>query len=366
MPTGDIRGGAEQSLLQAVQHRKPSSNWTVVLLERGPIEERLREMDADVVVVDAGRMRELARFVQTVRTLRSLLKSGRFDVAIGWMTKAQLYLALAARRAGIPSVWFHLSTPNRRFWMDRLAARLPTKAIFTVSREAQRAQQAFTRVPVELIYPGADLDRFAADSLPSVHDARAELGMAGDGPVVGIVGRLQRWKGVDVLVRAMPTVIRRFPNATCAVVGGEHPLEPGYLTELTGLTTQLGLDGNVAFAGLRPDPERWMQAMDVVVHASDREPFGIVIVEAMSLGKPVIATDAGGPSEIVTNGVDGLLVPFGDHAALAAAILRVLEDSELAARLGAEARRTASRFGAGEFAENLHAALERYALTART
>jgi glycosyltransferase involved in cell wall biosynthesis len=100
-----------------------------------------------------------------------------------------------------------------------------------------------------------------------------------------------------------------------------------------------------------------MQAMDVVVHASDNEPFGMVIVEAMALGKPVVASNTAGPTEIITAGLNGQLTPFGDAAALAAAILRYLDDAPFARRVGAAARQRAEAFSSKAFAAHVVEAL---------
>jgi glycosyltransferase involved in cell wall biosynthesis len=97
--------------------------------------------------------------------------------------------------------------------------------------------------------------------------------------------------------------------------------------------------------------------MDVFVHTSDREPFGIVVIEAMALGKPVIAGSGGGPAEIITDGENGLLVPYGDDESLAHAILRYLDDHAFAARLGAAARTRAAVFDDRTYAAHVIAAL---------
>jgi glycosyltransferase involved in cell wall biosynthesis len=109
--------------------------------------------------------------------------------------------------------------------------------------------------------------------------------------------------------------------------------------------------------GLQKNVQEWVQAMDVFVHASDHEPFGIVIIEAMALEKPVVASDTAGPSEIITPGVDGCLTPFGDAAALSAAILRYLSDPQLARRTGRAARERAMQFSTESYARSLITAL---------
>ena len=94
--------------------------------------------------------------------------------------------------------------------------------------------------------------------------------------------------------------------------------------------------------------------MDIIVHASDREPFGIVVIEAMALGKPVVAGAAGGPAEVITPGVDGLLAPFGDAPALAQALLRYLDDPALAARCAQGAALRARDFSASSLCCRVH------------
>jgi glycosyltransferase involved in cell wall biosynthesis len=205
------------------------------------------------------------------------------------------------------------------------------------------------RRAVRVVHPGIELERFDAALLPAPREARARLGLPQDRPLVGIVGRLQHWKGMHVLIAAMA----QLPGAHCVVVGGTHDLEPGYRAQLERQIAALGLGRSVALAGMQNDVGLWMQAMDVVVHASDREPFGIVILEAMALAKPVVAGSEGGPREIIRDGVDGLLTPFGDHDALARAIRRYLDDPGFAHTTGKAARIRAADFGVERFASGV-------------
>jgi glycosyltransferase involved in cell wall biosynthesis len=100
-----------------------------------------------------------------------------------------------------------------------------------------------------------------------------------------------------------------------------------------------------------------MQAMDVFVHTSSGEPFGMVVIEAMALGKPVIAAAEGGPTEVITPGVDGLLSPYGDSRALAGAILRLLGDDELRHTVGRAALQRTEDFTVQQFARQFGAAV---------
>jgi glycosyltransferase involved in cell wall biosynthesis len=179
-----------------------------------------------------------------------------------------------------------------------------------------------------------------------------------------MVGRLQRWKGMHTLVEAMTIVLRSHPDAHCVIVGGAHKLEPNYPAFLDGVIRRSGVENHVILAGYQPNPELWMQAMDVVVHASSKEPFGLVVLEAMSLEKPIVACDSGGPREIITDGVDGVLFPYGDPEALSRAIRTYLDDPALARRIAEAGRRRALHFTTDRYAASLVEAVQDLAGTA--
>lgn len=349
MPLAEQLGGAESMLLQLMGHGHGLGfEWRIVFLEDGPM---VAECGVPATVLRAGRLREVHRYAGAVVGLTLALRRERPGVVVGWMTKAQLYAGPAARLAGVPAVWCQQGMPSSRSWLDRTATALPARGVVAVSGAVARAQQALRpHRPVEVAYPGTDVDRFDPARLPAPAEARARLGLPAEGGLVGIAARLQRWKGVHVLIEALPHALQEHPDLHCVVVGGVHDLEPGYESELRRTVTALGLEKRVTFAGRQSDVPLWLQAMDVVVNASAYEPFGLTIVEAMALGKPVVATAAGGPLEIVRDSVDGLLVPPGDARALASAISRPLADRELATRLGKAARERAAEFSSRRYA----------------
>jgi glycosyltransferase involved in cell wall biosynthesis len=168
-------------------------------------------------------------------------------------------------------------------------------------------------------------------------DIRRELDVPADAPCVGIAGNIQEWKGQTVLVDALG-MLREHPTVHAVIAGGVHRAGEGYANDLRARIAALGLERRVHLVGFRPDIPDVMNAWDVVVHASVRpEPFGRVILEGMLLGKPVIATDAGGVPELISDGETGLLVPPGDAPALAAALRRLLDAPQAAQDMGARA-----------------------------
>jgi glycosyltransferase involved in cell wall biosynthesis len=239
--------------------------------------------------------------------------------------------------------------------VDRLCRLIPATGALGCSEFVAREQRARVRHPVVGVPLAADVPPGVAEIL--TQEMKKRLGLDPSRPLVGIVGRLQRWKGMHVYLRAMSEVAKRFPEVQGVVVGGKHDLEPDYPEFLESILREEGLKKVVRMVGRQTNVPDWMQAMDVVVHASEREPFGIVVVEAMALRKPVIATKPGGPEEIITHGEDGLLVPHGDSASLAAAICSVLENPGFASKLSLAAQERSARFTTAKYAANVASAL---------
>ena len=324
MPLAEQRGGAELALGHLLSHASDLGvEWHLIFFEDGPMVRHARELGFDAQVIRAGRLRQPWRMWRCIRQIAAVARAVRADAIFSWMGKAQLYGGPAALLAGVPALWFQHGIPSQRGAIDALATLLPAALVLTCSRTAAEAQQRLWPLRVtRVVYPAVDLDQFDSAKLPAPTELRRELGLPNDGPLIGIVGRLQRWKGFHVLVEAMPRILRSHPAAQCVLVGGEHALEPDYKRFLEDRITSLGLQERIHLVGQQQNVAEWTTAMDVFVHASDREPFGMVVVEAMALGKPVVASADAGPTEVITPGVDGLLSPYGDCEALAGAVLR--------------------------------------------
>ncbi len=194
--------------------------------------------------------------------------------------------------------------------------------------------------------PGVDLDLF----VPGDREAsRRELGLHPDRPVALFVGRIDPIKGIDSLLDAVRLLAHDDPEPTVVLIGGDldadgHPT--GALGEVARAADSMGIADRIRFEGSRRQDvlPTYYRAADVVVVPSRYESFGLVAVEAMACGTPVVATRVGGLRFTVEDGEGGLLVPPRDAAALADAVRRVLGDTDLRSRLGAGARETAARF----------------------
>jgi glycosyltransferase involved in cell wall biosynthesis len=215
---------------------------------------------------------------------------------------------------------------------------------------------------LRVIYNGVDPSRWDPARADGAR-VRQELGVPPQAPLLALVGQITPWKGQRDALCALPTVRARYPTAVLLVAGSPKFTGPtvradnlAYAAELRRTAAALGLDGGVRFLGERDDVPDLLAAADLLVLPSWAEPFGRVLIEAMAMARPVVATRAGGVPEVVEHGASGLLVPPRAPAALAAAILALLDDPARARAMGARGRAVVTaRFTAAQTAAAIDA-----------
>jgi glycosyltransferase involved in cell wall biosynthesis len=255
---------------------------------------------------------------------------------------------LAARRVGAALVLHeHFADPRMPFyqgWADRLLAPLVNRAI-AVSGSTRDFLVRERHVPPErirLIWNGAPLDEFAPVSPDRARAVRRELGLPAEAPVVGAVGRLSAQKGHRFLIEAAAQVLARRPETRLLIVGDGDLAEP-----LRAQTRTLGIAERVVFAGHRADIPDVLGAIDLLCISSTYEGTPLTLFEAMAAGKAIVSTAVDGCKEVLEDGRTGLLVAAQDPPALAAALLRALDDTGLRRSLGESARLASARYDVG-------------------
>lgn len=341
LPWATRSGGAEE-MLQALVEGGPGHGYEseVAFLQEGPWPAELRAEGVPVHVLQAGRVRELHLGARAVLRLARVLRGRRPDVVVNWVAKTQLYGAPAAMLAGMGDrvVWWQHAIPSDH-WLDRAATALPAAAIGCTSHAAAEAQRRIRPArPMFVVAAGARAPARRPDA--TAPGAPAGLPELPEGTLlVGLVARLQPWKGQDRLVRAAALLRERGHAVHVLLVGGDSwSLAPDYASALPRLIAELQMGEHVTMTGEVPDAGPYIDRMDVLVNASDPEPFGIVLLEAMARGVAVVAVDRGGPREIVEGGVTGMLARSGEPSALADAIEPLLVSPELRSRLAAAGR----------------------------
>ena len=330
----------------------------VACLTDGPFVREVGLTGTRVLHVHAGRLRHPWSWAGAVGRIATVARHAH--VVLSWQVKGHYYGTPAARLARVPCAWWdHGIRPARgepRYAVDaRLPASIPADLVVCSSFAA-----AARHVRARVIHPGISLEFYERVSRPN---ARARLGIPEGAPVVGIAGRLQPWKGQHVFLRAASRVAASHRDARFVVIGGTPGgFSAAFPEHLSRLAADLGIADRVSFLGHRDDVPALLPGLDVFVNASDAEPFGIVTVEAMAAGVPVVGTNSGGTPEIIDDGATGVLVPSRDDAAMAVAIERYLDDGSFAATIAAAGRaRAFERFSEDRMTRDIEALAEELA-----
>lgn len=348
-------GGSDVSLVRLVEGLDRAAYAVIVALPSdGPLVPRLRAAGARVEIMPvlmkltsrrgAGFLVRFAlNYPRAIAALVRLIRREQVSL-VHTNTIHNLYGVTAARLAGVPHVWHfreivwqsgllrRLELTMARWWSTRII--VTSNAIAEMYGPPRRWPVQLVRVP-----NGVETERFMPGDGARV---RAELNVAPGQPLVGIVCRLDAWKGVDDFLEAAAQVAVADHEAAFAVIGGPIIGQESYEDALKTRAAELGLGGRVRFSGWRYGPAEMPdvhRALDILVLASrEPEPFGLVLLEAMATGTPVVATAHGGPLDIVEDGRTGDLVPPRDPATMARAIIDLLRDPARCTRMGAHAR----------------------------
>jgi glycosyltransferase involved in cell wall biosynthesis len=348
--------GGEIALERLLAALKGSVAAHVILGEDGPLVERLRAAGAQVEVIPVPpSIRDMRKESITpskidarsalgvllhVWRLRRRIRELEPDLVHTNSLKAALYGGLAGRLAGVRVVW-HIRDRIAEDYLPRAAVRL----VRVASRVLPTAVIANSKTTLATLPQrrGHVLYGIVTDPLvPPSFDPRP-----GPELTIGMVGRISRWKGQHVFLEAFAHAFRALP-VRGRIIGSVMFGEEAYEAEIRSRADELGLGDQIEFRGFGEDVWAELVELDILVHCSiTPEPFGQVVVEGMAAGLPVVAAAAGGPAEVIQDGIDGLLTPPGDADELARTLRRVADDPELRRRLGTRAR-IASRSFSGE------------------
>ena len=342
----------------ARQHLKT----VLVLPEKAPALEIpesdfLKIVRMQLPAISSRKPSEIVRIWRTVREMRRLIRVEGITV-VHANEILDFYAPIAAKLSGVKCCWnvrAELSIwPVLNWALPRMALRMADRVVVASHSVATNMFGALHDVKKKLhvIYdPGFDLEQFQPKQ--DVEKIRSDLGVAEESKLVVLVAKIARRKGHPTMIKAAPQILKEFPKTRFVIVGGEVSgrSHRGYPEELRQLIAERELGNHVHFAGFRSDIADVMNAADVLLQCSTYpDPFPGVVLQGMSLGKPVIATRIGGAKEQIVHESSGILVEPGDETALANAVVRLLKDEELGHRLGAAAKdRIASAFRFAEY-----------------
>ncbi len=327
MTLGEQAGGAEALFGHLMRHKSDRYHYVCGFLKDGPLVGEMRALGYDTVVFHATRLSDVSNYLLVVKKIRAWIRDKRLDLVMSWMSKGQFYVGPAAIVMAVPVVWFQHSVPVGSAFMDRLITLIPVDAVFCCSRTSKTSQdRLFPHRRSHVCYPGVVM---RTDQGLSQREARRELGLPSDIPVIGMVARLERWKGAHIFVEASQKLLGRNKEVMFFIVGGAHASDSLYADEIRAMVDHLDSGERFVLAGQRSMQETllWQTAADIIVQpVTGIEPFGMAIVEAMAQGKIVVTSDIGGPTEIIEDGVSGILIKSSNPDLLASSLVDLLAD----------------------------------------
>jgi glycosyltransferase involved in cell wall biosynthesis len=352
--------GAEIAIINAAAHLDLTQYVPVFLLfEDGPLADRFRQTgETFILTLDKGivstrknslglqsllRIGAIFRLVWFSWQVSRLIRKQNIDLVHTNSLKADLIGGIAGRLAGRPVVW-HIRDRISNDYLPPTVVKALRAAVRFLPTHTITASEAVARtLTPEGEFRAGGADQGVAARFTVVHDGtdlrQAVLRPSATISKFGLVGRLSPWKGQHIFIRAAAQVHKEHPSTRFLIIGSALFGESKYEEELRSLVEELSLGDAVEFAGFCSDVPERIASLDVVVHASTlEEPFGQVIIEGMAAAKPVIATRGGGVPEIIEDGVDGLLVPMGDSAAMAHAMMRLIGNADEAIEIGRRGR----------------------------
>lgn len=276
------------------------------------------------------------------------LREEKIDILMTYHFGSDIFGSIFGKSAGVPVI-----ISNRRdmgFWKKqrhiivyRILDRLVNKIVVNSNggRKAIMLSEDVSSAKIQVIYNGINLMRFEKAKVSN--KLREEIGVSSIFKLIGCVGNIREVKGHIYLIEAMSQIIKREPDTTLLLIGGYGMEEKNLKEELEQQAQQLGISKNIRFLGPRKDVPELLKIMDICVLPSLSEGLSNTLLEYMAAGKPVVATDVGGNSEVINDTKSGLLVRAADAQDLSDKILYLLNNSEECKRLGAAAREDVAR-----------------------
>jgi D-inositol-3-phosphate glycosyltransferase len=333
-------GGLELSTIHLAESLTERGAKTLLILPpSSPLEARAKSLNMDVKII-----KPISKYgdIFAAAKLSMILKEFRIDRLIIMQSKDINIAALAKIFYSKVKIVYYQQMQSTIQKKDFLHNWVYSKLSLWIALTNRMKKDVVncTNVPedmIKVIPLGLDSHKFDPDLYNQIKE-RTYFDLPKDKYIVGMIGRLDIKKGQESFLRAIPGILKQHKKVLFVIVGEETRGEEGYREELIRLCKDLKIEEHVKFLPFTEEVPRFLSSLDVFVLPSDEETFGLVVIEAMAMQKPVIATNAGGVPEIINDGQNGLLVQPKDSMALAEAIQKVLDDFFLRYNLSIAAR----------------------------
>lgn len=321
-----------------------------VICSEGPDVNNLRSQGYKIKTIEIVRRISLLKNIISIIKIFRYVKKEKFDIVHVHTPIASILGRIAARLAGVPLIiytahgfYFH---DDMQQWkrkiiinLEKFIGRLCTDLIFTVSYEDMQTaikEGIISKSRIYHVSNGINLTRFNSNIQFDLTRKRDEFKIISGEKVVGFIGRIVKEKGILDLIHAYKMIFDKLPEVKLLLIGDNRAKDRDTTAknEILELIAEYGLQDNIIFTGHRTDINELLMTMDVFVLPSYREGLPLSVMEAMAMGKPVVATNIRGCREEVKDGENGYLVPVRNPEKMAQAILKILKDDKLAENMG--------------------------------
>ncbi|MDD5773425.1 MAG: glycosyltransferase family 4 protein [bacterium] len=323
-------GGLEMQMPITARALGEIGHNVIVVCPEGSQAEKAAKKDNLRIINLENRLKYID--LSAIWKLKKIIKENKIDIVHSHMAKDLWIVIPAGKMAGCKKIYFtrHMESHYRKkdiFHNVLYRSLAGAIAITGAIKESLIDTTHIIPEKIDVIYCGIDVEKFRQKALHK-NILRKEYNIAEDYYLIGVVGRLQDGKGHEYMLRAIPAILKNIPKVKIFIVGEETKgEEKGYRNYLENIVRELNISDDVIFTGFRSDVPAVMNSLDILILPSKREAFGLVIIEAMALGKIVIATKSQGTQEIIDDGIDGFLIPYENSEIIAQKVIDVLSDN---------------------------------------
>jgi glycosyltransferase involved in cell wall biosynthesis len=344
---GTLVGGGEHSFLDLIANLSPAWKPAVVFPHQGELTRWCFHRDVKHCIISLHQLRPqfFHKNLKSLLAFIRLIKREEPNLIYANGSRAALYGGLAGRLCSTPVVW-HCRIAEKDPRLDYILWRLSNRVIVNSQATSARFDLNF-QPKIRMVHNGVDVAWLGDKSVrkPTMIDEEWKVILA--------VARVSRWKRHDLILSAFETVAKKDPTVNLVCIGAMDKFETDWWRHLQMQSAQSSFSDRIHWIGQVDDVRPWYLAASMMVLASDNEPFGRVVVEAMASGVPVVANRSGGIPEIIRNGQDGLLVTPGNTKEIEDAITKIIVDKQLRSNLVESARKRVKLFDLGRHVQKM-------------
>ena len=338
----DEFGGGERGFSQLIKGLNPKKfKIFVATTPEGRFYQEIREAGATVIDTPFGRL----DIFKTTKLLKRIIKNENISIVHSQGARADFLARITGKWSNIPAMISTIQMPVEGFnvsWikkliyivLDRTSERFVDKYIVPSQflKDHLINKHGVDKNKISLIHNGVEISECSSETESS--NIRKESGIGIDAPLIGAIGRMVWQKGFVFMIEAIPIILNTIPETMFLIVG-DGPMRE----ELHVKSKKLGVKDKIIFTGFRSDIKEILSAIDLLIVPSILEGFPMIILEAMAMAKPIVATNIDGITEQITDGEDGVLVLPRNPEAIAEAIIKVYNNREFTAKIGLAARK---------------------------